>query len=198
MAALPRRGWSSLCLTADAEASASCYPFERIEFDVLEYDSDTVLQCMLSMFREMGLVDRFALPQQRLKSFLLDVRSNYRDNPYHNFSHAASVTHIAYVLLQGTKARNLLRDVDALGCMVAALCHDVNHTGRSNLFEINTESELALRYVHMRLRSTAAFCIRAILLIMFPLALLILSSLVAATMITLRSRTITRRTHSRC
>jgi len=33
-----------------------------------------------------------------------------------------------------------------LGILVSAFCHDVDHTGRNNLFEVNSNSRLALRY----------------------------------------------------
>ena len=29
---------------------------------------------------------------------------------------------------------------------MSALCHDVGHTGRTNIFEVNSQSKLALRY----------------------------------------------------
>lgn len=30
--------------------------------------------------------------------------------------------------------------------ILSALCHDVDHTGRTNIFEINSLSKLAIRY----------------------------------------------------
>jgi len=33
-----------------------------------------------------------------------------------------------------------------LALLVAAFCHDVNHTGRTNIFEVNSGSELATLY----------------------------------------------------
>ena len=33
-----------------------------------------------------------------------------------------------------------------MSIVFAALCHDLGHTGHSNLFEINSMSKLAIRY----------------------------------------------------
>jgi len=33
-----------------------------------------------------------------------------------------------------------------LGLIISAFCHDVDHTGRTNIFEVNSGSELAIRY----------------------------------------------------
>ena len=30
--------------------------------------------------------------------------------------------------------------------MISSLCHDVGHTGKTNLYEINSLSDLAIRY----------------------------------------------------
>ena len=38
-------------------------------------------------------------PLPRLQRFLVAVRHGYRDNPYHNFFHAASVSHVVFMLL---------------------------------------------------------------------------------------------------
>ena len=37
---------------------------------------------------------------------------------------------------------NLLK----LGLLISAFCHDIGHTGKTNTFEVNSESRLALRY----------------------------------------------------
>ncbi|ETO28200.1 hypothetical protein RFI_08934 [Reticulomyxa filosa] len=39
-----------------------------------------------------------------------------------------------------------LGDLDVFACLVSAACHDVGHPGNNNPFEINLESELAVRY----------------------------------------------------
>ena len=33
-----------------------------------------------------------------------------------------------------------------LALLMAAFCHDVNHTGRTNVFEVNSSSDLAILY----------------------------------------------------
>lgn len=36
--------------------------------------------------------------------------------------------------------------MDVFSLLIAALCHDVGHTGRTNLFEVGIMSKLAIRY----------------------------------------------------
>ena len=39
-----------------------------------------------------------------------------------------------------------LEDLDFFSILVAALCHDLKHTGQNNIFHINTRSKIAIRY----------------------------------------------------
>ena len=48
------------------------------------------------------------------------------------------------MLLTATHACNSFDPSDILALLVAGLCHDVNHTGRNNAFEMNSESMIAL------------------------------------------------------
>lgn len=66
----------------------------------------------------------------------------------HNFRHVATVTHIAYLFLlnSGLRRKGLLHDCDCLALLLAAICHDLEHTGVTNSYHVNTRSALALRY----------------------------------------------------
>lgn len=53
--------------------------------------------------------------------------------------------HFSYLALRLlTNASEYLTQHDVLALMIASLCHDVDHPGNTNSFEINTSSELAL------------------------------------------------------
>jgi len=48
-----------------------------------------------------------------------------------------------------TQKKHTKKFLTKLGCftlMLSAICHDVDHTGHNNDFEIKSKSELALRY----------------------------------------------------
>jgi hypothetical protein len=67
--------------------------------------------------------------------------------PFHHFRHAAGVTHAAWRFLAASpRLRARLRDRDALALLLAALCHDVGHAGRTNAFHVNSGSRLARTY----------------------------------------------------
>jgi hypothetical protein len=75
------------------------------------------------------------------------IISAYRPNPYHNWRHAMGAVHCTVMLLERSSASwRTLSQLDRLAALLAALAHDVDHRGRTNAFESNSLSDLALRY----------------------------------------------------
>merc|ERR1719223_1247716 len=95
----------------------------------------------------MGLVEEFNIPMTKLSRFLARVRSKYRHNPYHNWYHGFMVMHFVYLTIISSPAvQRCLLPVHVLGALVAALCHDIDHPGNNNAFEISAMTQLALRH----------------------------------------------------
>jgi hypothetical protein len=55
-----------------------------LDFNVWTYSPDELLVLAYDMFAEMRLIDEFQIIPEVLKGFLLTVRQNYHDNPFHN------------------------------------------------------------------------------------------------------------------
>mmetsp|Transcript_26732 Transcript_26732/g.4772 ORF Transcript_26732/g.4772 Transcript_26732/m.4772 type:complete len:166 (-) Transcript_26732:277-774(-) len=54
--------------------------------------------------------------------------------------------HSTYIILATTRATEIYEVHDMLALLIASLCHDVQHTGRTNIFEVNKESLLSIIY----------------------------------------------------
>lgn len=107
---------------------------------------DNEFRFVADTFRECGIDDDI-VSLQTLHSFVGKVRESYRDVPYHNFKHGLSVAHYSSKLAHEAGIRaNDMHPADWFALIAAALCHDVDHRGRNNPFEIMSRSELAVRY----------------------------------------------------
>lgn len=53
----------------------------------------------VSMFLQLGLVKRFVIEKATLYRFLITVKKNYRDVPYHNWRHAFNVSQVMFAIL---------------------------------------------------------------------------------------------------
>ncbi|KAJ7393021.1 cGMP-dependent 3',5'-cyclic phosphodiesterase [Desmophyllum pertusum] len=99
---------------------------------------DSTIPACLSMFEDLGMVEKWKIPKEVLIRFLLMVRKGYRNPPYHNWSHAFTVTHFCYLLYKNATITSHLRDIEMLALFVACLCHDIDHRGTTNSFQVSS------------------------------------------------------------
>ena len=81
-----------------------------------------------------------------LKEFIYKVSTLYNDNYFHNFEHAVNVLHMTFILLNDTHLISKLDKDIKFGLLLGALCHDIDHPGNTNFYEIYTNSERAKLY----------------------------------------------------
>lgn len=68
------------------------------------------------------------------------VQKGYRDVPYHNWSHAFAVGHFCYLLIRIPLVKEALNDLERFALLVACLCHDIDHRGTTNAFQLQSVS----------------------------------------------------------
>ncbi|KAG9328360.1 hypothetical protein JZ751_014461, partial [Albula glossodonta] len=78
--------------------------------------------------------------------FCLMVKKGYRDPPYHNWMHAFSVSHFCYLLYKNLELSNYLEDIEIFALFVSCMCHDLDHRGTNNSFQVASQSVLAALY----------------------------------------------------
>ena len=75
-----------------------------------------------------------------LSRFVIMVKKGYRNPPYHNWMHAFSVTHFCYTLYKNCNGLRLLSELELLALFVSCLCHDIDHRGTNNAFQVSSVS----------------------------------------------------------
>ena len=114
-----------------------------LSFNCLDLDEDQLLLCALHTLDHLNLVAPLNLSLPHLQRFLLSVRSHYRVNPYHNWHHGFHVFQFGFYMLTQSRLVRLLSPFDQLALLVACLCHDVDHPGTTNSFQIAIDSSVA-------------------------------------------------------
>ncbi|KJH43544.1 3'5'-cyclic nucleotide phosphodiesterase, partial [Dictyocaulus viviparus] len=84
-------------------------------------------------------VKKWSMNKRKLASFLLRV-------PYHNWSHAFSVAHFCWISLQTPAVLHGLDELERLALLIACLCHDIDHRGTTNAFQLQSKTPLAQLY----------------------------------------------------
>ncbi|XP_071490119.1 high affinity cGMP-specific 3',5'-cyclic phosphodiesterase 9A-like [Diadema antillarum] len=115
-------------------------------FDIWHWESNEMLCLLEHMYHDLGLVEEFHMNPIVLRRFLCCVQENYRNNPFHNFRHCFCVTQMMYgmIYLCDLKSKFNLTDLGIL--LTAAVCHDLDHPGFNNTYQINARTDLAIRY----------------------------------------------------
>ena len=90
--------------------------------------------------------DYLNIPLKQLVNYMNKVDSNYKQNPYHNHVHACDVASSMSYFMRSRIFNDRVSNIDKFAVLIAASVHDVGHPGHNNIYEVNTESELAVRY----------------------------------------------------
>ncbi|XP_014270796.1 dual 3',5'-cyclic-AMP and -GMP phosphodiesterase 11 isoform X2 [Halyomorpha halys] len=130
-------------LRVPSAQSIGLYDFK---FDDLHMSDDDTLTACLRMFLELDFVERFSIDYEVLCRWLLSVKKNYRNVTYHNWRHAFNVAQMMFSILMATQWWKIFGDIECLALIIACLCHDLDHRGTNNSFQIKASSPLAQLY----------------------------------------------------
>ncbi|XP_066902713.1 dual 3',5'-cyclic-AMP and -GMP phosphodiesterase 11A [Halyomorpha halys] len=117
-----------------------------LSFEDFALNEDQMILASVSMFLELGLVKKFNIELETLYRFLMTVKKNYRDVPYHNWKHAFNVAQVMFAILMGCEMKGTFSDLEVLGMFVGCLCHDLDHRGTNNAYQQKAGSALVLLY----------------------------------------------------
>nr|XP_023394813.1 cGMP-dependent 3',5'-cyclic phosphodiesterase [Loxodonta africana] len=107
---------------------------------------DDTSMAILSMLQDMNFINNYKIDCPTLARFCLMVKKGYRDPPYHNWMHAFSVSHFCYLLYKNLELANYLEDIEIFALFISCMCHDLDHRGTNNSFQVASKSVLAALY----------------------------------------------------
>ncbi|EDV22124.1 uncharacterized protein TRIADDRAFT_50691 [Trichoplax adhaerens] len=122
------------------------YQLRELSFDDMTLSDYETVKATLSMFRDLQFTTKGAMDYQTLCRWTLSIKKNYRNVAYHNWRHAFNVAQTMYRIFQAKEFGGLLNDLEKLSLLVACLCHDLDHRGTNNAFQLKTQSALAHLY----------------------------------------------------
>jgi hypothetical protein len=117
------------------------------DFNVMDIkDPKLLTRVVFQLFSLAVDFDEIGVESKVFLDYLQSVAGHYRDCIFHNFYHATCVSHITFMLVRETENVITLPKILRFGVLLSALVHDIHHPGNTNLFEINSKSELAIVY----------------------------------------------------
>ena len=138
---------SELSLVSNTTVSTALGQIQEIAFDPFEHTPSDLGAIALAMFVDLDLIETLEVEPVPFSLFIKEIMGLYHDsNPYHNVYHGFSVLSFSYSFIKKTDLRSKFPALDLFAMLISALCHDVDHPGNTNAFEIATNSELARQH----------------------------------------------------
>ncbi|XP_072662106.1 cone cGMP-specific 3',5'-cyclic phosphodiesterase subunit alpha' isoform X2 [Canis lupus baileyi] len=116
------------------------YEFRFSDFPISEHE---LIKCGLRLFFEINVVEKFKVPVEVLTRWMYTVRKGYRSITYHNWRHGFNVGQTMFTLLMTGRLKKYYTDLEAFAMLAAAFCHDIDHRGTNNLYQMKSTSPLA-------------------------------------------------------
>eukprot|EP01060_Flectonema_neradi_P009117 TRINITY_DN16519_c0_g1_i3.p1 TRINITY_DN16519_c0_g1~~TRINITY_DN16519_c0_g1_i3.p1 ORF type:complete len:1163 (+),score=177.37 TRINITY_DN16519_c0_g1_i3:66-3554(+) len=98
----------------------------------------------VEFFRRFKIPEEFSVNELQILQFIRVVQRKYRNVPYHNFTHAFDVTQAICVYLSMMPDGKYITNLERFALIVTALCHDIDHMGLNNSFQLKAETPLGV------------------------------------------------------
>ncbi|XP_033097752.1 high affinity cGMP-specific 3',5'-cyclic phosphodiesterase 9A-like [Anneissia japonica] len=142
-----RRVWEKFQKMSNVQLTTEVREYLRQpSFDNWQWEDAEMLVLLQQMYIDLDFVSKFHIEMPVLQSFLFEVYRHYNNVPFHNFKHCFCVCQMMYGISWLTDLCSLIGDLDVMIMITATICHDLDHPGYNNAYQVNAKTELALRY----------------------------------------------------
>jgi len=117
-----------------------------LSFSTFGLDSQALLDTVVEMIHNLNIHTELLISKKHVRDLVAQIQQNYNYNPFHSFSHAVTVTQMMYLFITKTKLINRINIKEKFSLLFCMICHDLDHPGLSNGYQINSKSPLATRY----------------------------------------------------
>ncbi|EAY20657.1 3'5'-cyclic nucleotide phosphodiesterase family protein [Trichomonas vaginalis G3] len=117
-----------------------------INFDSLDWTDIGYFQVVFAIFSRFNLQQTFNVTNEKLYRFLIELRAGYRPVPYHNWAHAVDVLQFTAYQVHISHLDEKIPKVELFALLVAAICHDLNHDGFTNDYNVKAETPLGILF----------------------------------------------------
>lgn len=125
-----------------------------INFDAPMWDGIGHFRVLFAIFYKFNLMSEFNISNEKFFRFIYEVRQTYKKVPYHNWRHAVDVTQFVTYELITSQYDQVLTKFELFGLMVSAICHDANHDGFTNVYNVKAETPLGILFKNQSVMET--------------------------------------------
>nr|CAD7603478.1 unnamed protein product [Timema genevievae] len=134
----------NICEVSLSEEVRQC--LRQPSFDCCQWEDEEILVLLQQMYLDLDFLTKFNIDLRVLRNFLFEVYTNYNEIPFHNFKHCFCVAQMMYAIVWTVDLTSKIGDLETMILLTSCICHDLDHPGYNNIYQINAKTELALRY----------------------------------------------------
>lgn len=139
------RGVSESSVLADS-ASVRELDFSGWDMEVFSPTGAELEKCAVSIMMTNGAAS-LGVPLGLVQRIASGARGLYHvENEFHNFRHGFSAMQVSHLIVREAGMAAFFSPLESFSIVTAALCHDLDHPGHNNAFEVATSTALAERY----------------------------------------------------
>ena len=125
-----------------------------INFDAPLFDGRGHFKVLWAIFDSFHLLEKFQITNEKFFRFLTEISETYKKVPYHNWRHAVDVTQFVQYEIKLVGLQEKLKANELFGLVVAAICHDANHDGFTNVYNEKAETPLGILFKNQSVMET--------------------------------------------
>lgn len=97
-------------------------------------------------FNMFKLLEKFKITNERFFRFIFVISSTYNQVPYHNWTHACDVSQYVTYEIVTAGLDKVFTSFELFGLLTAAICHDANHEGLNNIYNVKAETPFGILF----------------------------------------------------
>jgi GAF domain-containing protein len=125
-----------------------------VNFDAPLFDGTGHFKVLWAVFDRFHLLEAFKVTNEKLFKFISAISETYKKVPYHNWRHAVDVTQFVQYEAGIVGLPDMVTAQELFGLIVAAICHDANHDGFTNVYNEKAETPLGILFKNQSVMET--------------------------------------------
>ena len=98
------------------------------------------------IFNKFHMFETFDINNEMFFRFIFSISSTYNQVPYHNWTHACDVVQYVAYEISTAFLDKILSSLELFAILMACVCHDANHEGFNNVFNVKAETPLGILF----------------------------------------------------
>ncbi|OHT13174.1 3'5'-cyclic nucleotide phosphodiesterase family protein [Tritrichomonas foetus] len=134
------------------EEKAAC--IYTVNFDAPQWDGIGLFKVLWNIMSFYDLFNEFKIPNEVFFTFVQSISQTYNKVPYHNWRHACDVTQFVNYEIITAKMDQVFTKFELLGIITSTICHDANHDGFTNVYNVKAETPLGILFKNQSVLET--------------------------------------------